>query len=281
MTEINRRCNVKEKIFPALKKILKFAALLLTVYGLWRLGMYLFPGTIGGGTQEAGQDVVNFWTTAYQTIKDSFKEVIKQFFLNIHQSIVLVFVGWLFAGVKRLWSGVRERVYILIDVYLGKMAQEKRENIKKYLDTIIIANIELVESAFATISGGSNEDIEEKRRRNEEKLTAALTMTLYDLMKNESGRELVKDYTKEEIVRMLICEIEKNILKQKIVSDSPEANIFASPIMACAAGSRTLGLEDNISEEAAGRLRKLIKKTSDTLPAEYQAAIKESVSESK
>jgi hypothetical protein len=213
---------MSEKMWFAAKKIFRFGIFVTIIYLLWELGMYLFPGTIGQGTQEAGADIQSFWIAIYDSIVGSLKEAVKQIFMNIHQTLVLLFVGWLFTGIRSLWIQMKDRVGKLLDVLLFKMSQEQRDKIKAHLDAIVLANIELVESAFALVGGGENEDVEAKRARNEEKLSAALTMVLYDLMKDNAGRQLVSEYSKEELVRMLICEIEKTLHRQKVVADVQE-----------------------------------------------------------
>ena len=272
---------MQEKLIFALKKVVNFVAFFAVIYLLWKLGMYLFPGTIGQGTEEAGSDIQGFWVTVYESVIGSLKEAVKQIFMNIHQTIVLLFVGWLFTGIRSLWGQLKGKVNSFLDIVLVKLSNEQREKVKAHLDAIIIANIELVESAFAVIGGGENEDIEAKRKRNEEKLSAALTMILYDLMKDDAGRQMANNYTKEELVRMLICEIEKTLYKQKVASDMQatgmawetkvDLNTMAkvSPLMVAISDSESV----KMNKASAGRLRNIMKLAQETLPLPYLQAM--------
>lgn len=247
-----------------LKKVVYFLLGFFTLYFLWRIGMYLFPGTIGDGTIEAKTDIVTFWITAWTTIKETFKSVVKDIFLNLHQAIVLFFVGWIFTGVRKIWKRVQGKVDNLLDTKLVSMAQEKRERLKRHLNAIVTANIDLVEGAFASI-GGQNNDVEAQRAHNEEKLAAALTMTVHDLVKDKVGQDIVKDYTHEEVVQLLVCEIEKNLLTKKL---GAKTSATLTPFTTAAAGS------ERVSKNSANRLRHIIAKTNKTLPEGYQKAIK-------
>lgn len=153
---------------------------------------------------------------------NTFKEILLQAFINLHQTILLAISLWLVSLIRKFWFNSVPKLNNAIDMYFNNTSLQARNAIKDYINLLVQNSIDLTEAAFLQLDAQKTGNVEAeqgaiaKQAQSKQKLASAVTLAMQDLISGGMHKIAYANKNDNEIVLELINAIEKELMRKRI-----------------------------------------------------------------
>jgi hypothetical protein len=212
---------------------------------------------------------VDFWTGLLTDIKDAIRDVIKQVFTSIHQTLALIIMTWLFKKLENKFSEMQPKITDMVDSHAANAEVSKKQQVGDYIKAVVLSNIKLVEASFFKKINPNDTSDQASVEASKRKMAAALTLIFNDIIKDKMGELIFSGDDKDIHVKHMILNVEKSLNEN--TDDLHDVETRMNTAMA--------GNLDNIFSKisSAERVKSLIDVSGAMIPEEYKTAINNNV----
>lgn len=208
------------------------------------------------------QIVVDFWSGVYSTIKSTLRDVIKQVFTSVHQTIGLLFVMWIMKRGEKKLVELQPSIVQFVDKYSSNTDIEKKQKTIAYLNDVILNSINIVEASFLRQVNVEDITSQEKLEFSKQKMSATLSLVFNSIIQDKMDRFIFSDNDEGKQVQQILLLIEKKLNDDRVKSSKPSTT-----------KTTEAGEVDEKTQNKIKRVRFLIDNSQQRLPVSYQTAI--------